>query len=79
MIEPNKVGAEFQMVWNGDGWEILIDGFNFIGVNNINDLGKEFSQLVIQAFEGAVAAPKDHLVPLAYNPKVVKPKFRGNR
>lgn len=78
MIEPNRVGAKFQMVWGGEEWEILIDGFNFVGVNGINGLGEEFSKLVIQAFEDVVA-PKDHLVPLVYNPKAGKPKFRGNR
>lgn len=77
MIEPNKIGAEFQMVWNGDRWQILIDGFNFFGVNDINGLGKEFSQLVIRAFEDANRA--DHLAPLVYRPSVDKPKFRGNK
>lgn len=78
MIEPNKIGVEFQLVWNGDRWETLIDGFNFVGVNNINDLGKEFSQLVIQAFEDTIM-PKYHLAPLAYRPNMDKPKFRGNK
>ena len=78
MIEPNRIGAEFQMVWNGDRWQILIDGFNFVGVNDINGLGKEFSQLVIRAFEDAIE-PIDPLAPLFYRPNVDKPKFRGNK
>ena len=69
MIEPNKVGAKFEMRWDGEGWQVRIDGFNFIDVNGIGEVGKEISQLVLRVFEEGV-----HRGDVAVN----KPRFRGN-
>ena len=69
MIEPNKVGAKFEMRWDGEHWQVWIDGVNFIDVNGIGEVGKEISQLVLRIFEEEV-----------YRGDVVvnKPRFRGN-
>ena len=69
MIEPNKVGAKFEMRWDGETWQVLINGFNFIDVNGIGGVGKEISQLVLRVFEGE--AHRGDVV-------VNKPRFRGN-
>lgn len=69
MIEPNKVGAKFEMRWDGEDWQVWIDGFNFIDVNGIGEVGKEISQLVLRVFEEEV-----HRGDVAVN----KPRFRGN-
>ena len=84
MIEP-MAGAKFEMRWNGVGWDIMIERFVIKDIQGMDQLGQEFSALVLKAFEDnrarhlerfeAVAEPIIGLGPLPKLPK----KFKGNK
>lgn len=50
MIEPMH-NAQFEMRWNGVNWDIRIERFVLKDIQGIPQLGQEFSQLVLKAFE----------------------------
>ena len=84
MIEP-MAGAKFEMRWNGVDWDVMIERFVLKDIQGMDQLGQEFSALVLKAFEDdrarqlerfeAVAEPIIGLGPLPKLPK----KFKGNK
>ena len=83
MIEP-MAGAKFEMRWDGVNWDIRIERFVLKDIQGLDQLGQEFSELVLKAFEHNIArqlerfeAVGEPIIGFGPLPKLPK-RFKGN-